>query len=191
MLFPLDVGTSFCFVNTRPIETMWSSQNWKSALRSCARPHNHLCETHFTLTLCVSYSTLMLTITDLFHHKPIHLHTCLLTHAHTAVDQREWLSTLSWNCIEKGEVANLTSLLSLLILICLGLSFFFLTTVTSLSLHIFFLASLYSCFTAPQPFSHILHHLFPLLLSATHPLFALLSHSTPCHSPLFSLSLFF
>lgn len=128
--------------------------------------HNDLCETHFsvftmsvTVTLC--QLRLMVTFTGLFHHK----------HTHTAVDQREGLSTPSRNCKAKREVANLTPL-------CLSIS----RAVSSVFFKLL-------CLLA-SPFTHLFIHALTLLslsltFSKTFSLSgSLLSHSAPCHSPL-------
>lgn len=79
----------------------------------------------------------------------------------------------------KREVANLTSL-TVYPYLELSLT---LLSLTSLPPHFCLHTSLYSCFTALEAFAHILPHLFPFRFSATHPPFAPLSHSSPCHSP--------
>lgn len=185
MLFPLDAGTGFCFVNTRPIETMWLAQNWKSGLRMCA----HI-DTMISVKLVSHCQWLSLRIsyplssyegyftTKLNTYTQTYWLTCKYTCTHTHTHMTQLTEYLSWNCTVKRKGKWLTSHLSLPFLIssCLWLS-----------LHM----SLYSRFTALEPFSHIPLHLFPLWFSATHPLLAPLSHSTPCHSPPHPPFLFF
>lgn len=185
MLFPLDVGTSFCFVNTRPIETMRSTQKWKSGLRTCAHRHNNLCETHshFVSVSPVYWSKLQVCFTT-------NLNTCMLSCARKQLLTRdnEWVPP-NETALQQGKW--LTSHLSVLLYLDLSLSFSnysncSLFTFTSPLLHLFIhaltLLSLFHTFSTT---------FFPPSLSATHHLFALLSHSTPCHLPRPSLSLFF
>lgn len=105
---------------------------------------------HYTLSFCVSYPSLMMTFTGLFHHKTKHLHTRILTHRHTHLltIENDWVPLVKLQC-KKGKW--LTSLLSLSWARCL----FFLTTVTSPSLLFSSLTSLCSRLFCPfSLFSH-------------------------------------
>lgn len=186
--FPLKLAPA-CALSTRVLlKQCGSLKNWKSGLRTCVhtdtvifvkrvshRQWLSLCVSHFSDRVCVS---LMMTFKGIFHHKP--------KHQHMHVDQREWLSTPSRNCKAKREVANLTSRS---VFPYLELSLFSLSR-TSLSPRVSLHASLYSRFTALEPFlSHSLSP-FPSPVLCHSSSLAPLSHSTPCHSPPPSLFFF-
>lgn len=174
MLFPLDVGTDFCFVNTASFQTMRFTPNWKSGLHTCT-----LCETHFSSSVTVSLCQLLLSNDDIYKyvspptppphintythtHKHAHTYMHIQTHTQLLTRKNDWVPSLE-TAEQKGKW--LTSGLSLSFLIELSQFFFF-------RVH---------CLLA-SPVTHLfIHALPPFSLSLSH---ALSPSASPvlCHS---------
>lgn len=105
MLFPPDVGTSFCFVNTCSTQTMLSVSKLEVRIAyMCEHRHNDLCETYFTsldlLSLCVRYLCLLWWHLQVYFtanlNTPPHTQTHARTHTETQLLTREndWVPPL-------------------------------------------------------------------------------------------------